>query len=442
MSYGVSSDLKLVLKYGTVRNILRTSNGFNQVLKENLDSFNLETKLIAQAYDGAAVMRGSANGVQVQMKKLFPHAHYVHCYAHQLNLIIKKVSSSNKRIKLFFSSVNGIGVFFTISPKRKSQLQIYCTAQIPRVCETRWNFQSRIITAVHENRKQIIKCFASIQSEEGWDQKSICESIGFKKILEDKEFIFFLNFFNAMFKHVDILFGILQFRKANSISAEEALKKFEVAIIHLRENVSELIANDDEIQSTTEPQNKKPKRDPCSFNLESCAEEACNKIIDELKVKFQTSDIFQSFTVINPSDFKLHRNFFPTSHIETISTNYSMLNKEKLKCELSVLYANDTFANIPNIINLLKFIDENGLNETFSEVSKLLEIALVTPTSTADSERCFSTMKRIKSFLRNAMSQERLNSLACLSIHKEYISEIRDFNNSYKYFCSNEEPKS
>ena len=59
----------------------RKADGLSQALKENLDSLNLESKLIAQTYDGAAVMRGSTNGVQVQMKKFFPHAH-------QLNLII------------------------------------------------------------------------------------------------------------------------------------------------------------------------------------------------------------------------------------------------------------------------------------------------------------------------------------------------------------------
>ena len=36
-----------------------TANGLTQALKENLDSLNLESKLIAQAYDNTAVMRGS-----------------------------------------------------------------------------------------------------------------------------------------------------------------------------------------------------------------------------------------------------------------------------------------------------------------------------------------------------------------------------------------------
>ena len=161
-------------------------------------------------------MKGSINGVQVQMKKFFPYAHYVHCYAYQLNLIIKKMASCNKRLKLIFSSLNGIGVFFTISSKRNSQLKKFRSAQIPRVCETRWNYICRIISAVRSNRKQILECFTSIKNGEGWDQKSFCKSIGFTKILKDKEFIFFVEFFDDLFKHVNVLFGILQSKKSTA----------------------------------------------------------------------------------------------------------------------------------------------------------------------------------------------------------------------------------
>ena len=98
---------------------------------------------------------------------------------------------------------------------------------------------------------------------------------------------------------------------------------------------------------------------------------------------------------MNPDEFELYRNSCPDNYVKQIASNYTMLNKNKLKCELSVLYANDDFSGISNISELLKFVNENGLDETFSEVSKLLEIVLVTPISTADSERSFTTMKRI-----------------------------------------------
>ena len=148
-----------------------------------------------------------------------------------------------------------------------------------------------------------------------------------------------------------------------------------------------------------------------------------------LQENFGSSDIFRSFSIVNPAEFELYRNSFPDNYVKEIASNYTMLNKNKLKCELFVLYANNNFSGISNISELLKFKKENGLDETFSKVSKLLEIVLVTSISTADSGRSFSIMKRIKTFLLNTMLQDRLNSLACLSIHKEYISKIRNYNN-------------
>ena len=137
--------------------------------------------------------------------------------------------------------------------------------------------------------------------------------------------------------------------------------------------------------------------------LQSCVTEACNTIAEEIKKNFGSSDIFRSFFIVNPAEFELYRNSFPDNYVKEIASNCTMLNKDKLKWELSVLYANDNFSAISNISELLKFINKNGLDETFSEVSKLLEIILVTPILTVDSQKSFSTMKRIKTFLRNTM---------------------------------------
>ncbi|CAH1996836.1 unnamed protein product [Acanthoscelides obtectus] len=48
--------------------------------------------------------------------------------------------------------------------------------------------------------------------------------------------------------------------------------------------------------------------------------------------------------------------------------------------------------------------------------------------STSEAERNFSTLKRIKTFLRNTMTQDRLTALSMLSIEKEFISTMENFN--------------
>lgn len=77
---------------------------------------------------------------------------------------------------------------------------------------------------------------------------------------------------------------------------------------------------------------------------------------------------------------------------------------------------------------LLGFILENNLDDTFQEIVKLIRILITTPMTTAEAERCFSALKRIKTFLRNTMGQERLNALAMLSIVKELVTSMGDFN--------------
>ena len=66
---------------------------------------------------------------------------------------------------------------------------------------------------------------------------------------------------------------------------------------------------------------------------------------------------------------------------------------------------------------------------TFTATSQFLDIILTMPISSVEAERSFSTLKRIKKYLRNIMKQDRLNSLAVLSFHKDVISDMHAFLN-------------
>ena len=74
-------------------------------------------------------------------------------------------------------------------------------------------------------------------------------------------------------------------------------------------------------------------------------------------------------------------------------------------------------------MNLVKKLKEDKLDNIFSEIVKLAKIIITTPMSTADAERRFSSMKRIKSRLRSKMGNNRLNALGILSMEKTLINE-------------------
>ena len=60
----------------------------------------------------------------------------------------------------------------------------------------------------------------------------------------------------------------------------------------------------------------------------------------------------------------------------------------------------------------------------FSQVNHLAKLILVMPASNAASERSFSTMRKIKNYLRNTMGQVRFNNLMNLNIYKEELDAL------------------
>lgn len=70
---------------------------------------------ILQTMFSAAVMSGSSNGVQAIVKQTYEHAAYVHCYAHQLNLVMLNAASENTNVHIFFANLQGMLVSLKVS---------------------------------------------------------------------------------------------------------------------------------------------------------------------------------------------------------------------------------------------------------------------------------------------------------------------------------------
>ena len=60
----------------------------------------------------------------------------------------------------------------------------------------------------------------------------------------------------------------------------------------------------------------------------------------------------------------------------------------------------------------------------FSEVMRLIKIFYIIPVTTATAERSFSALRRLKTYLRSTMSQERLNHTMLLHVHKDRTDQI------------------
>jgi len=60
----------------------------------------------------------------------------------------------------------------------------------------------------------------------------------------------------------------------------------------------------------------------------------------------------------------------------------------------------------------------------FSEVEQLVRLMLLCPVSSCEAERSFSSLRRLKTWLRNTMTQERLNAVVVCHVHQDVLDNV------------------
>jgi len=64
------------------------------------------------------------------------------------------------------------------------------------------------------------------------------------------------------------------------------------------------------------------------------------------------------------------------------------------------------------------------LKAAFPDLILFGQLVLTVPVSSANAEQSFSTLKRVKTYLRSTMAQQRLNNLCLMSVQRELSSAL------------------
>ena len=120
------------------------------------------------------------------------------------------------------------------------------------------------------------------------------------------------------------------------------------------------------------------------------------------------------------------------------------IDLDHLKIQLSLvqdMIKTATSESIPvtkvtNVRTTAEAMNTSDIYKTMlSEVNKLLQLYFTFPVTTATAERSFSSLRRIKTFLRSTMTECRLNNLCLLYVHKS-ITDALDLSQIAKDFAS------
>jgi len=110
--------------------------------------------------------------------------------------------------------------------------------------------------------------------------------------------------------------------------------------------------------------------------------------------------------------------------VDEVVSFYQDFHKSRLERQLTMLA--DICRDAHSVADVVAHLrcKSPDLRSVFDEVERLLNLLLVVPASSATAERSFSALRRLKSYLRASMKQERLNHVAILNVHQDRLDKV------------------
>ncbi|KAF3841501.1 hypothetical protein F7725_007363 [Dissostichus mawsoni] len=119
-----------------------------------------------------------------------------------------------------------------------------------------------------------------------------------------------------------------------------------------------------------------------------------------------------------------------TGELDTaVVDQYPELNQRSLKGSLTCLSSKAAAilrSQLPEVRGL------------FDQVEALIRLLMVVPAASAEAERSFSALRRLKTWLRSTMMQIRINNVAVCHIHKELLGKVSREKICQEFILANE----
>ena len=397
----------------------RSSDGLLQHVKQLLMNFHMEGKLVAQTYDGAAVMAGHQNGLNKKVRDVEPSAIFVHCYSHQLNLTLQQSAKLIPKCTLFFQTLSSMASFFSRSPLRTDALQDFVQKRLPRVAPTRWNFTSRLVNTVMENYENLKTFFQHVlENSQNWEDDCIDRCLGYFAFLDKFQTRFLITVFSRIFSLTDTLFEILQSKGMDILYCGQKIQELIENVKKIKESDFELIFQESFVLTDASFEMRRTETPDLYKHL---FQEITDNILTQLTSRFKTISELEFFNLLNSSFFSKHNKQFPETALKSLDKHYGrFFDVIRLKNELIAIYCMSDFDR-KSVLDILKSMHDQKLYLGMPELFKLAKLVVSIPSSSASAERSFSALKRIHTYCRSTQKQNRPSSLSLMAIEKSLL---------------------
>lgn len=457
--------------------IRTTGASIASALLDSLKNNGLNARNIrGQAYDGAAAMSSAKVGVQARVKSVQPLALYTHCSSHVLNLSVAS-SCQNSAIRNMMGTISEVFIFFDSSPKRQRFFETVLNKFGPEIrvkkvkglCKTRWIERHTCFETFFELYEYVCISFESIadpsshaelvsdgndesENEPGeskswqWDKKTITIAQGLLNTLKSGSHLISFIIAKHVLELIKPLAVKLQRRDQDIVQAYAMIDMTKANVTEMRKKIepefSEMFSNAQLLADRVGGSIAVPRlagrqqhrenilgADAEEYYRRNIAIPFVDNLSEQLNTRFSSEDrvtaaLFEllPYNIMKKGDELdnlVSRLLFWEEDIETPSS----LKSEIKAWQRYWTKKSQDNKNMPSdMINSLACADV----DVFPNIHKLFTIGCTLPIGSVEAERSFSALRRIKTYLRSTMTEERLAGLALMHIHHNIKVEVSD----------------
>ncbi|XP_069354562.1 52 kDa repressor of the inhibitor of the protein kinase-like [Maniola hyperantus] len=409
-------------------------------IASNIDNFFVNTglypeKCVGQGYDGCSTMSGKDGGVQKILREKYQKALFFHCASHKLNLVVHDLNQIAV-IRNTVTTIKEIIKFF-----RESGLRRKCVPNIPMFCETRWSQKYKSIAIFKEHYVQVVKALSTLST----DGNNATRKSAFQLhcAATNSEFIVSVCLIAKYSAQLQPIVNALQSKSIDLLQCANHIKRITDTLRKHRETADvqseSLIAEAESIADDLETDLRMPRitnrqthranppaQTPSEFWKRSLMIPYLDSLILSLEQRFSEDNLpAYSLLTLHPH-IMLQMSY--QDFIKKTEPFCSYYNLSGFLSEAELWYNMWEQKNMAQSelkeMELVALVKETQL--FYPAIKQALHISLAQPCTTCTIERSFSTLRRVKTWLRSTMTENRLVGLCMMSAHRKRVLEAQN----------------
>lgn len=427
-------------------------------MKDELEVPEWQDKLVGCALDGASVNLGRLSGVAVRLKSdNAEHLIIIHCFAHRLELAIKDVVKQNSYMATVDDFFEKIFKFYKNSALNWSGLKISGAAlgvpvfKLVNVVGCRWlPHHERAVEVVLKMWVALVTHLQQVCISGTRVSKEMAKS--FLKTLKSPKFVMYLNFFSAYLKLLSALSKVFQ---GNHHTIETVVAKIEAVKSKFEQlsdkaKLEQVISKDLAVNEsgiymfrgiplTIEGHTRETRSDGAALaanalkvqkELSGIVDQTLQNIVERFGNTLE-DPVVAALRMFDPQNWPQDTTSLETYGDDNIPLLYSHFNAVLEKKGYNVSEAELEWIDLKQHVNRLQAVNQpplpflklwqsvlrqDSVTGRFRNILALVQIALVIPINSAECERGFSLMGRVKCDWRNRLKPNTLTELMSINL--------------------------